>query len=190
MGQRGLRSGLVFLLAATAAAQAAVVESSDAVTPRVRLRNPAQIDVAPQGNPLWGVPFDRLSMTRERPLFSMSRRRPTPPVVAIVPAAPSPPPAPVVSAPERPPLVLIGTIIGPSLQAGLFREENSDAIIKLAAGGNRRGWTLRSVSRNDALFEMADRTVVLPLHPSTQPILAGKAASQATGPRRREWFDN
>src|ERR1700721_2394532 len=36
---------------------------------------------APQpGNPLWAVPFSSLTVTRERPLFSASRRPPPPPV--------------------------------------------------------------------------------------------------------------
>src|ERR1700739_4453914 len=49
---------------------------------------------APTGNPLWGIPLRVLTATRERPLFSPSRRPPAPPAVA----APAPPPRPVAAA--------------------------------------------------------------------------------------------
>src|SRR5262249_28882248 len=62
----------------------------------------------PTGNPLWGIPLRVLTATRERPLFSPSRRPPAPPAVA----APAPPP-PVVAAkapePDHPPLTIVGT---------------------------------------------------------------------------------
>jgi hypothetical protein len=64
----------------------------------------------PGGNPLWGIPVSSLSATRERPIFSVSRRPPAPPVavrpVAEAPAQPKP------AEPERPLLTLVGTAIG------------------------------------------------------------------------------
>ena len=36
----------------------------------------------PGGNPLWSIPLSALSATRERPIFSASRRPPQPAVVA------------------------------------------------------------------------------------------------------------
>ena len=60
------------------------------------------------GNPLWGVPIDKLTATRERPLFTASRRPPAPPVAPEPPAEPPPPPA----EPERPQLTLVGTVTG------------------------------------------------------------------------------
>ena len=75
------------------------------------------------GNPLWTVPLNTLSATRDRPLFSASRR---PPVVALPIVAPpqkhevlAPPP------PERPSLRLIGTIVG--RKASLAMLQGSDA---------------------------------------------------------------
>src|SRR5258708_33146709 len=44
---------------------------------------PAVTEAGSTGNPLWAVPLDALSMTRERPLFSPSRRPPPPVVVAL-----------------------------------------------------------------------------------------------------------
>src|SRR5262245_32324885 len=46
----------------------------------------------PGGNPLWGIPMSTLSVTRERPIFSVTRRPPAPP-----------PPKPLVEAPAPPP---------------------------------------------------------------------------------------
>jgi len=190
MRERGLRLGVISLIAAAAipAAHVAAAELSDAANSSAISRNPAPIDPARSGNPLWMVPLGNLSITRERPLFSASRRAPAPPAVAAAVATP-PPAVPVAALPERPALVLIGTIIGPSLQTGVFRDESSDRVVTLSAGGQREGWTLRSVSRSDAHFEMAERTAVLPLRPSAQP--QGKSASPTTRPsRRREWYDN
>jgi len=190
MRERGLRLGVISLIAAAAipAAHVAAAELSNAPNRPAVSRNPAPIDPARPGNPLWMVSLGSLSITRERPLFSASRRAPAPPAVAAAVATP-PPAVPVAALPERPALVLIGTIFGPSLQTGVFRDETSDRIVTLTAGGSRDGWTLRSVSRSDARFELADRSAVLPLRPSAQP--QGKSASPTTRPsRRREWYDN
>src|ERR1700730_21358 len=74
------------------------------------LKNPAAQQPPPGGNPLWGIPVSSLSATRERPIFSVSRRPPAPPVavqpVAEAPAQPKP------AEPERPLLTLVGTAIG------------------------------------------------------------------------------
>ena len=85
------------------------------ITPRAAPPTPPVLGqpVAPQaqnGNPLWGVPLRTLSATRERPIFSPSRR-PPPEAVAVAPAAPVPQaPRPAVA--ERPSLALVGTIVG------------------------------------------------------------------------------
>src|ERR1700731_1377944 len=48
----------------------------------------------PGGNPLWGIPISALDATRERPIFSASRRPPMPLVVAQGVAAALAPPKP------------------------------------------------------------------------------------------------
>ena len=64
------------------------------------------------GNPLWGIPLESLSATRERPIFSPSRRPPPPPVLAAASAAPAKPPPP--KQPDHPLLSPMGTIVGES----------------------------------------------------------------------------
>src|SRR5215475_8284142 len=99
--------------------------TSDADKPAV----PSAIDSAPQGNPLWGIPLKELLFTRDRPIFSASRRPPPPPVVSapvvarVEPVEPKPP--------ERPQLELIGTITGDDEQIGIFVERGTKQIVKL-----------------------------------------------------------
>src|SRR5260370_26332814 len=73
---------------------------------------------APAGNPLWALPLERLSITRERPIFSPSRRPPTPAPsyvapVAVWPAAPPP-------GPPAPPRCVVGPRVGPHRPTGHF----------------------------------------------------------------------
>jgi hypothetical protein len=127
------------------------------------------------GNTLWAVPLRDLSATLDRPIFSASRRPPAPPPA--VPAAL--PPKPVVAMPQvadRPPLVLIGTIIGESLQIGIFLEETTKKIARLAIGEDHGGWILRSVGTGEARFESAYRIATLELRPPAQGAGTGNPA--------------
>ncbi len=97
-------------------------------------------------NPLWAIPLSRLTATRERPLFAPTRR-PPPVVLIATPAPPSPPgPPPKPAEPETPQLSLLGTIIGAE-KIGLFVDSASKSVVRLRAGENHNGWTLRAVER-------------------------------------------
>jgi general secretion pathway protein N len=111
------------------------------------------------GNPLWGVEIGSLSATRERPLFSPSRR---PPAVAAV-AAPPPPP-PKAEAPEQPQLSLVGTVIGSTGSIGVFTDQATKAIVRLRIGEGHDGWILHAIDARAATFKRDRRevTVVLP----------------------------
>jgi len=135
----------------------------------------------PGGNPLWGIPVSRLTATREHPLFAPTRR--PPPVAAVVaPAAPPvvQPPKPV--EPDKPQLSLLGTIAGSRLATGvaLFMDSSTKAVLRLKAGDNHRGWTLRAVRpRQVELARGLDSAVLeLPI-PEMKP---GAAASMAAAP--------
>jgi hypothetical protein len=128
------------------------------------------------GNPLWAIPISKLSATRDRPLFSSSRRPPTPTVAA----APAPPPAPVVKpvAPQTPPFTLVGTIIGENSRIAIFFDENSKTATGVREGDSASGWTLRSVEARSAILDGSGRTVTLDLpEPAAQdnppPSVAG-----------------
>lgn len=99
---------------------------------------------APNGNPLWSIPLMSLTATREHPLFAPSRQ--PPPVATLarpaeVPAAAPPKPP----EPEKPQLSLLGTVAGPGERIGLFLDSASKSVLRLKAGENHLGWTLRTV---------------------------------------------
>ncbi len=119
---------------------------------------PDAVGATLRGNPLWVIPVENLAATRERPIFSLSRRPPPPATVA--PPAP-PPPAP--SAPPQPPLELIGTILNGRDGYGIFRDQGSDTVVKLKTGEIHEGWVLSSIGTRDAMLQRDHNRVVLAL---------------------------
>jgi len=113
-----------------------------------------------QGNLLWQVPLADLSATRERPIFSPSRRPPAPLVATVAkPASPVPP------NPQRPPLTLVGTIVGETTRIGVFIEENTHNMVRLPIGAGHEGWILRLVTARGVRLEKSDQAVTLTLRP-------------------------
>lgn len=113
------------------------------------------------GNPLWAVPLRVLSMTRERPLFSPSRR-PAQANVAVTPLQqvrelPRP------TEPDHPTLTLLGTIVGKTQSIGIFVDQVAKNVIRLKTGQNHGGWTLRAIQGREALFEKNQREAILVL---------------------------
>ena len=155
-------------LAATAIAQApgtpgVSVRADLGPTPRIKS---GELDRAPpSGNPLWAIPIKDLSETRDRPIFTPSRRPPPPPVVE-KPYTPPPPPPRVETKPPPEPLTLslLGTIAGESDGVALFMEKGSQEVVRLRTGESHEGWVLRSVQGRQAMLEKGDRkeTVTLP----------------------------
>ena len=125
--------------------------SDDAKTPVVR-----------SGNPLWAVPLSSLTVTRERPLFSASRRPPAPPVVMqpVVRARPVPPPPP--RAPEPPRLSLVGTV-GGDQGIAVFVDQTTQTIVRLRTGEGHDGWVLRTVGGREVTLQNDHETAVLSL---------------------------
>jgi general secretion pathway protein N len=171
-------AALIFALAAVALAWPArlAAATDQAVTPDMRaVPRPPALDLehrpAPPApavqpdNPLWAVPLSALTATRERPLFSASRRPPAAPVVAppVVQArAPPPPPA----EPQRPQMSLVGTVAGAEGIA-VFVDQRTQTIIRLRAGEGHEGWVLRSVGPREVTLQNDRYTAILAL-PSAQ----------------------
>jgi general secretion pathway protein N len=122
---------------------------------------------APSANPLWGVPLSALSGTRDRPIFSASRR-PIPPAVA-----PSATPKPAVvakpSEPERPPLSLVGTVASDDEGFAIFLDQSTKPALRLKIGEDYQGWKLRSVQGREAILEKDQQVVTLAL-PQPGPV--------------------
>jgi len=118
-------------------------------------------------NPLWAMPLSQFTVTRERPIFSPSRR-PPPPVVAPI-VAPTKIAVPKPREPERPQLTLVGTIAGDEEGFGIFLDQTNKAVIRLKVGEQFQGWKLRSVQGRETIMEKDQQVVTLAL---PQPGLA------------------
>ncbi len=115
----------------------------------------------PGGNPLWGIPISALDATRERPVFSPSRRPPMPPVVAERAAVPPPPPKP--AEPEQPLLTLVGTAIGQPKNVALVLDRTTKTLVRLHVGEAVSGWILRAVDSREMTVEKNSQTVTVAL---------------------------
>ncbi len=128
------------------------------------------------GNPLWAIPISKLSATRDRPLFSASRRPRTPTVAA----APAPTPTVPPPAPETPPLTLVGTIIGENSRIAIFFNEALKTATGVKEGDSNSGWILRSVDPRSVILDGSGRTVTLDL---PEPAAQESSAQQSPAPR-------
>jgi hypothetical protein len=163
-------AGIVALATAATFAGSAPAQAPDSAGTSVRadlVPTPARgsvPDAERAGNPLWAIPLNQLSSTRERPIFSQSRRPPPPVVVNRPFVAPPPPPPPPPKPPERPSLALLGTIAGEGEGLALFMETTSQMVVRLRTGEAHEGWVLKSVRGREAQLEKDDRieTVTLP----------------------------
>jgi len=138
-------------------------------------------EAAPTGNPLWAIPLSKLSATRDRPLFSPSRRPRTPAVAA----APAPAPVAVAppAAPEAPSFTLVGTIISEASRIAILFDQASGATTDVREGERASGWTLRSVEARSAVVEGNSGAVTLDLpEADAQPVPAA-APGSAAAPR-------
>lgn len=137
-------------------------------------------------NPLWEVPLSALTATRERPLFSPSRRPPAPAAVnAPVAPVPTPPPPPADLD-----LILVGTVAEASASRGvegiaIFLDPATSATVRLRTGEGHQGWILQAVGTRAAVLlkdggtetlrlpqpaiEAAPSSVLPPPTPGTQP---------------------
>jgi general secretion pathway protein N len=158
-----------------------------------RPSTPAQLVTAPPAptegsapvlsdNPLWAVPLTSLSATRERPIFSPSRRPPAA-AVAVQRAAP-PPPKP--TEPERPQLSLVGTIASANEGFGIFVDALTKAALRLKVGEEYQGWKLRSVRGREVVLEKDETAATLAMpKPGEERAGGERRAEPATGSSRR-----
>jgi hypothetical protein len=132
-------------------------------------------------NPLSRIPINSLSVTRERPLFSISRRPPAPP-------APTPPAhveAPPPTEPAGPPFTLSGTAIGGSRDVAVIYDETTKSFVRLHVGEAAAGWNLRAIDRRTVTLEKDDRIVVVSL-PAPGPASSSPTALAADTPGQAE----
>jgi hypothetical protein len=121
---------------------------------------PAPPPRTPSANPLWGIPLAQLSGTRERPIFSASRR---PPPVAAAAETASVKPPPRKKEIEPPQLSLVGTIVSIDEGFGIFIDQSTKAAVRLKVGEDHQGWKLRQIRGREVTMEKDERSAVLTL---------------------------
>ena len=133
---------------------------TDSVTEVRSVAAPAAPARVPSANPLWAVPLSQLPDTRERPIFSPSRR--PPPVAAAANAAPVKPPSPKTVL--RPPqLSLVGTIAGQDESFGIFLDQSTKTALRLKVGEDYQGWKLQTIRGREATLEKDEHAAVMTL---------------------------
>jgi hypothetical protein len=114
----------------------------------------------PSANPLWGIPLTQLSGTRDRPIFSPSRR-PPPAAIAAEPAVVRPPPRKKEIEPPR--LALVGTIASGDEGFGIFIDQSTKAALRLKVGEDFQGWKLLTIRGREVAMGKDGRSAVLTL---------------------------
>jgi hypothetical protein len=122
--------------------------------------SPRAPERALSANPLWAIPLAQLSATRERPIFSPSRR-PPPAAVAVETASTKPPPRKKEI--EPPQLSLVGTIASDDEGFGIFIDQSTKMALRLKVGEDYQGWKLRAIRRREVTMEKDERAAVLTL---------------------------
>lgn len=92
--------------------------------------------------------LDQLSATRERPLFSPTRRPPAPPPI-IVPAAPPPPPPPDVA--------LLGVVIDGDDARAFVRVGQEAKIVRVRIGDDIGGWKVGQIESRQLVLLLNGR---------------------------------
>ena len=103
--------------------------------------------VTTAGNPLESLRLEDLAVTRERPLFSPTRR---------------PSPAPVVVR-EPPPFDLVGAVVGENMSFALLRNRATSEVLRLRPGDDAEGWRVGAVSIRSVALERDGHSEMLTL---------------------------
>jgi hypothetical protein len=122
-------------------------------------------------NPIAEVPLDRLFETRNRPLFSPSRRAPSaaqPPAPARIDQAPRPPPV------VPPSLVLFGIVVGEQGARAFVATGPADRIVRLRPGDEIDGWKVTAITERRLELSRGDRSTTFTLF---TPENAGRTAN-------------
>jgi general secretion pathway protein N len=146
---------------------------------------PGHPQAKPDGNPVQALALSELNATRDRPIFSPSRRPPPPPAPAPIYKVASVS-KPVKTEPERPPLTLVGTIVGGNDSIAVFLDKSTRNVVRLHTSESHEGWILRSIEGREATLEKESTSAVLALAPpGGLPEVATAQATPEQIPRRR-----
>jgi hypothetical protein len=116
----------------------AAVMAADA-SPQSPSSTPPQAGEGALASPLAAQPFDRLSATRERPLFSPTRRAPPPPPQVVAAPEPPPPPAP------PPNVALFGIVMDGDEAHAVVQAGPAEKIRRVRIGDDIGGWKVAQI---------------------------------------------
>ena len=151
----------------------------------VRAMPDAAMDIgmpAVSGNPVAEVPLDRLSDTRNRPLFSPSRRPPAPPAPAATaaPAERAPQPLPLLSPPG---VALFGIVVGAQGARAFIATGTAGQIIGVRPGDDVSGWTVTAITQRDLVLSRAERSATFTLFSAGNASQTGRPDAAASNPQ-------
>jgi hypothetical protein len=172
---------------ATAAITQTDAQSGATLTNSAKVIQPIKSEPAHEtvaGNPLWATPIKMLAATQDRPLFSPTRRPPAPPAYRL--ASADPPQALPPKEPERPPLLLIGTVAGETQAIAVFLDQKTKRTIRLRGGQSRYGWTLGAVYKREVVLQKQHAIVYLALSTAAAAPAAAPAQVAETRFERRQ----
>ena len=118
-----------------------------------QMRDPSfgQKTSSARGNPLWSIPVTSLNASRERPIFSESRRPPAP---AATPAAQA-------SQPVQLSLALVGAIASETQSVAIFVDSKTKGVVRLKPGESHFGWVLREVNARTVTMQRGSTSTTL-----------------------------
>lgn len=137
------------------------LEVAGHAVPPTDVTKPAEPGII-SANPLWDIPLSALAETRDRPLFTPSRRPPAP-IVANVPVAAPRLPLPPPTTPEHPNLVLVGTVASETEGVAVFIDQGTRSTVRLRIGEGHLGWILQSIERRAATLQKGEQIETLEL---------------------------
>src|SRR5262245_45134330 len=146
--------------------------------PQVQAQAPAT-PTAGLASPLAVHSLDRLSATRERPLFSPSRRAPAPP--------PPPPPRPPPPPPEPPNVTLVGIVMDAGEARAIVQSGPTNEVRRVRIGDEIGGWKVAQIESRRLVLKLDSRLATFSMfsgHRNPAPRAAARPAPRAaTAPR-------
>jgi hypothetical protein len=137
---------MIFLRAMSVAALALIAPSPTSAADDPPL---GQGEVA--ASPLAGQKLDHLSATRERPLFSPTRRPPpVPPTIVQGPPPPPPPPPP-------PDVALLGVVMDGEQARAVIRASPADKMTRVTIGDDVGGWKVAQIEGRKLVLSLDGR---------------------------------
>jgi general secretion pathway protein N len=106
------------------------------------------------GNPIAAVPLDRLSATRDRPLFSPSRRHAVTaqpaPIAPRIEQVPRPPPV------QSPSVALFGIVVSAQGPRAFIGMGPTNPIVGVGPGDDVNGWKVTAITQRSLVLSRAD----------------------------------